>query len=215
MAYRYAVMKGSVEFFHSWYGITLLSAYCLLYPTLAHLSIIYSLDDREKTLEYVKLKAPNIYDLYSTGPCNCFMPDKVIIYAAAIFFHIIFVMILGLWITLKTLKTIQEQKSSLSSTTYKLYCQFVRTLICQITVPFGCIGFPVFLLLILVLLEHSNVKNISSYVMQGIFLHSVVNSITVLLSIKVYRVAMFRILCCFAKPKNQTIPAPNTSVLTE
>uniref|UniRef100_A0A914QFI4 Uncharacterized protein n=1 Tax=Panagrolaimus davidi TaxID=227884 RepID=A0A914QFI4_9BILA len=135
-----------------------------------------------------------MYELFKDGPCNSLTFEKSIIFVITLLIHVAIVFLVAVFIVFKTLKTISSIKNSLSSSTYRMYQQFIISLAVQLTIPFLFIILPAAFLIFAVLLNAQNIKDYAANALQGLFLHSAVNSLSVLIVIKIYREETKRIL---------------------
>uniref|UniRef100_A0AC34FPN6 G-protein coupled receptors family 1 profile domain-containing protein n=1 Tax=Panagrolaimus sp. ES5 TaxID=591445 RepID=A0AC34FPN6_9BILA len=112
----------------------------------------------EEILEYIKERAPNMYEIYRDGPCHSFKMEKCIIYLIVLMSHISAIWMVGFVIAFKTVKLISANRQSLSGATYRLYRQFLLTLGIQAVIPLFFIIFPLFIVIVAIMIKSKHAK---------------------------------------------------------
>ena len=164
--YRYYSIKGEIERFHKKRNIILIPLILLAYPipsitTLYYAEWGYTYDER---IQFVQDHVPQYYTLYKEFKvCNVITSNlKAGIYLLTAIIQIIIVYTGYLVVSIKIMRLLKEVKSSLTAATYALQKQLFTALVFQCIIPLIFLAGPMWILMIIVLVElpYAGGKNI-------------------------------------------------------
>ena len=146
--YQYCYLNGNVRFFHQPRGI-LIIAFTMIFYAMPSYAVVVTSIDRPATIEYIKTKFPNTFDLFMRAPCHgVILNTHGKIYYAVLCIQILLVSVVGLIVGIKIVKKLAEVKDILSPATLKARRQLFISLSFQAFIPIVFLFGPIIFLYI-------------------------------------------------------------------
>ncbi|KAE9555126.1 hypothetical protein FO519_001621 [Halicephalobus sp. NKZ332] len=195
--YRYQVISEKMEWMNTIWARILMVIVPLIYPIPAATLLMKSIPERNITLKFVSEEAPEMLQLYLTEPCNSITHSTT---AMMYYFTAAAQILIGFGIILffsyKTYDELMKKKQFLSEASFRLQKQLLIALCLQCAIPFTVIIVPVLTLYMMVFFKVQKMKSASIICLQIITVHSSVNGLLQIMTIKPYRQAIINLFCC-------------------
>ena len=157
--YRFYALSGKTSIFESRYSILLIFIIGVFYsiPAIVVQRLATIGQTKENVLHMVQTKAPHYSFIVQQISCSAFKtPLLGLAFGVVYAIQISIVEIAGLLYTIKTVKLLQQVRTSLSAATYAAQKQFIKSISIQFMIPLFTLVLPVVIFFFIQLAKSPN-----------------------------------------------------------